>query len=136
MLREFTYREFWYLVEAARWTVLLALTTFVLGGLCGFAVAVLRVLPFAPVRYLVAGYIQLIQATPLLMKLFLLYFGINLLGLRIDAWVATVAAFTVSGSAFFGEIWRGCIQTVPKGQWEAARSLALSFPRTLWLIVL
>src|ERR1043165_1525140 len=97
-LRNFGPDEFWLLLLAARWTVLLSLAAFVGGGLAGFVVAIARVSPFAWLRMLAAGYIQLVQATPLLMVLMLLYFGLNLVGLLVDAWTAAVLGFTESRS--------------------------------------
>ena len=75
----------------------------------------------------VAGYVQLFQGTPLLMQLFLAYFGLALFGINVSAWVAAGVALTLYTSAFLAEIWRGCVNAIPKGQWEAADSLALSF---------
>jgi polar amino acid transport system permease protein len=121
-LRDFGFDEFWLLLLAARWTVLLSLAAFVGGGVLGFVVAVARIAPVAWLRGLAAGYIQLVQATPLLMVLMLLYFGLNLAGMMVDAWTAAVLGFTVSTSAFLAEIWRGC--------------LALDFRLTLRLVIL
>ena len=63
------------------------------------------------------------------MQLFLVYFGAALLGLPSDAWAAAAMALTLDASAFLGEIWRGGIQAIPRGQWEAAGPLALTPPR-------
>lgn len=136
MLREFSSNEVWFLVMAARWTILLSLLAFVFGGLAGLVLAIARIAPWKPLRFVVSLWIQVIQATPMLMLLLLLYFGVNMLGVRIDAWTAAVLSFTIGTSAYLAEIWRGCIQAVPKGQWEAAKALALDFKRTLALIVI
>ncbi len=136
MLREFGTNEVWFLIMAARWTILLSILAFVFGGLAGLVLAVARIAPWKPVRFVVSLWIQVIQATPMLMLLLLFYFGINMLGVRIDAWTAAVLAFTIGTSAFLAEIWRGCIQAVPKGQWEAAKALALDFRLTLALVVI
>jgi polar amino acid transport system permease protein len=61
------------------------------------------------------------------MQLFLAYFGLALLGLDVSAWTAAALALTLYTSAFLAEIWRGCVDAVPRGQWEAADSLALNF---------
>src|SRR5882672_714023 len=124
MIREFGTNEFLFLLRAAQWTVVLSLIAFVGGGLFGIVVAVLRTAPF---RWLTTGYIQLFQGTPLLMQLFLVYFGLGLWGLRLDPWTAVVIGFAAYASAFLGEIWRGCIQAIPAAQWEAARALALPY---------
>jgi polar amino acid transport system permease protein len=84
----------------------------------------------------VAGYVQLFQGTPLLMQLFLAYFGIALFGIDTSPWVAASVALTLYASAYLAEIWRGCVDAVPKGQWEAAQSLALDFREQLLHVVL
>jgi len=136
MLRDFGPQEFLYLITAARWTVLLSLLAFVGGGAAGLVIALLRVSPFRPMRLLMAAYIQIMQGTPALMQLFLVFYGIGLVGIRPDPWVAAAYAFTVSSSAFFADIWRGCIEAIPNGQREAARSLGLTFTQTVRLVVL
>ncbi|MFO1147105.1 MAG: amino acid ABC transporter permease [Alsobacter sp.] len=136
MLREFGPSEVWFLVMAARWTVALSLTAFVLGGLAGLALTVARISPWRWLRVATSAWIQLVQATPMLMLLLLFYFGINMLGVRIDAWTAAALSFTIGTSAYLAEIWRGCVQAVPKEQWEGAKALALDFPRTLVLVVI
>ena len=136
MLRDFGPNEILYLLSAARWTVALSAAAFFGGGALGFVLAALRVCPSAPARIAAALYIQLFQATPILLLLMLLYFGINLFGVRIDAWAAAGIGFTLSTAAFFGEIWRGCIEAVPKHQGEGAAALGLSFWQSLRLVVL
>ena len=84
---------------------------------------------------IVAGYVQLFQGTPLLMQLFLAYFGLALFGINVPAWVAAALALTLYTSAFLAEIWRGCVNAVPRGQWEAAASLAMSFGETMRHVV-
>jgi polar amino acid transport system permease protein len=135
-LRDFGPNELWYLIAAARWTILLSLMAFAGGGAFGFVIALGRVSPWRWLRLLMVGYIQVMQGTPALMQLFLVYYGIGLFGIRPDPWTSAAYAFSVSSSAFFAEIWRGCIEAVPRGQWEAARSLGLRFPLILWLVVL
>lgn len=136
MIREFTTGEVWFLVLATRWTVLLTLVAFVGGGVFGLAIAILRISKSRPLVAFAMGYIKLFQGTPLLMQLYLVYFGSSLFGFNSDPWMAVALAFTLYASAFLGEIWRGCIQAIPRGQWEGARSLALSYPQQLRDIIL
>jgi polar amino acid transport system permease protein len=136
VIREFTANEVWLLVLAARWTVLLSLIAFIGGGLGGFAVAIARVSPRGPLAPLAAAFIKVVQGTPLLMQLYLVYFGASLLRLTSDAWTAAALGLTLYASAFLGEIWRGCIQAVPHTQWEAARALALGYPAQLRSVIL
>jgi polar amino acid transport system permease protein len=124
------------LLLAARWTVALSLIAFIGGGLVGLALLVVRLTPSRAAQRFVAGYVQLFQGTPLLMQLFLAYFGIALFGINTSPWVAAAVALTLYTSAFLAEIWRGCVEAIPKGQWEAARSLALNFGEQLRHIVL
>ena len=114
------------LLLAARWTVALSLSliAFIGGGLIGQALLPARLPSTQP---LVAGYVQLFQGKPLLMQSFRAYFRLALVGNNVSAWVAAGLALTLYASAFLTEIWRGCVLAIPKGQWEAADSLALSF---------
>jgi polar amino acid transport system permease protein len=135
MNRHFGPDEAWLLVLAARWTVLLTLTAFVGGGVGGAVIAVLRVAPSRVVRMAAATTIKLLQGVPLLILLFLVFFGINILGLRINPWTAAAIGYSLYGSAFLGEIWRGCLQAVPSGQRDAALALALPFRLRLCLVI-
>jgi polar amino acid transport system permease protein len=136
VIREFTISEFWYLLQATRWTLLLSAVAFVGGSLLGFAIALMRVGNARPPRWAATAYIKVFQGTPLLMQLYLIYFGIGMFGWHVAPWTAAAFAFTLYASAFLGEIWRGCIQVIPKGQWEAARSIALSYGQVLRFVVL
>jgi polar amino acid transport system permease protein len=135
-MRQFSLNDFIFILSATRWTVLLSLLAFALGGILGGAIAVLRISDHAPVRLAASAYIQLFQGTPLLMQLFLVYYGLGLFGLRVDAWTAVTIVYTAYAAAFLADIWRGCIQAIPKEQWEASRALALGYLPQLLLIIL
>lgn len=123
------------LLLAARWTVLLSLIAFVGGGLVGLALLVARIARWPGAQRGVSLYVQLFQGTPLLMQLFLAYFGLSLLGLDVSALFAASLALTLYTSAYLVEIWRGCVDAVPKGQWEASASLAMTLREQLrWVI--
>jgi polar amino acid transport system permease protein len=115
----------WYLIMAAQWTVLLSLVAFAGGALVGLPIALMRVSPNNALRIVAGGYIQLIQGTPLLILLFLTYFGLGILGYKLAPLVAAGLALTLYAAAFLGEIWRGCIEAVPRTQWEASDCLGL-----------
>ena len=115
----------WYLIMAAQWTVLLSLIAFAGGALVGLPIALMRVSPSHALRIVAGGYIQLIQGTPLLILLFLTYFGLGILGYKLAPLVAAGLALTLYAGAFLGEIWRGCIEAVPRTQWEASDCLGL-----------
>jgi polar amino acid transport system permease protein len=123
------------LLLAARWTVLLSLIAFVGGGLVGMALLVARIAKLRGADTLVGAYVQLFQGTPLLMQLFLTYFGLALFGINVSPWVAAALALTLYTSAFLTEIWRGCVAAVPKGQWEASSALALSLREQLRYVI-
>jgi len=123
---QLSFNHLLYLVEAARWTILLSVIAFVGGAIVGLPIALMRVSRSAALRGIAWGYIQLIQGTPLLIVLFLSYFGLGILGYKLDPLVAAGISFTVYAAAFLGEIWRGCIEAVPKTQWEASDCLGLN----------
>ena len=134
-LRDFGPNELVFLLLATRWTILLALITFVGGGVLGLAVAAIRVAPAKPLRWLAIGYIQFFMGTPILIQLFMIYYGSSFLGYRPDVWVAAALTFCLNAGAFFGEIFRGSIEAIPKGQWEASTALGFRFLRTLRLVI-
>ncbi|MBM3571585.1 MAG: amino acid ABC transporter permease [Alphaproteobacteria bacterium] len=136
MIRDLTWLDFAYLVYAARWTVALTALAFVGGGLLGLLIALLRLAPFAPARWLALGYIQMIQGTPLLAQLFVFYFGFPIFGYQVTPWIAATAAFSIYASAFLAEIWRGCMQAIARTQWEASAALGLSFLEQLHHIIM
>jgi polar amino acid transport system permease protein len=136
VIREFSITDFWFLVQSARWTVLLSLIAFLGGGLGGITIALMRVAKSRVLQGVAAAYIKVFQGTPLLMQLYLIYFGTNLLGMAADAWFSVALAMTLYASAFLGEIWRGCIRAIPRGQWEGAQALALSHKLQLRLVIL
>jgi polar amino acid transport system permease protein len=136
VIREFTLNELWYLLLATRWTIALAGVAFVGGSVVGLGIALARISKSGPSKAAAIAYIKFFQGTPLLMQLYLIYFGTTMMGAPIDAWTAAAVAFTLYASAFLGEIWRGCIQAIPRGQWEGARSLALNYRQQLRFVVL
>lgn len=119
------------LLLAARWTVALSLIAFAGGGLVGLALVTARLRGGRGASLAVAAYVQVFQGTPLLIQLFLAYFGLGLFGIDVSPWVAAGGALTLYASAYLAEIWRGCVNAIPRGQWEAADSLALSFGEKL-----
>ncbi len=125
MNRTFEASELLFIVGALRWTLLLSLVAFLGGGAVGFVIAILRSSPSRILRALAACFIQLFQGTPVLLQLFLAYYGLAvLLGVQVDAWPAVAVAFTLYSGAFLGEIWRGSIEAIPRTQWEASACLS------------
>jgi polar amino acid transport system permease protein len=121
---------------AARWTIALSVVAFVGGSVVGFALLFTRTGSGRITKILVGSYVQIFQGTPLLMQLFFVYFGFAALGLPSSAWTAAAICLTLYASAFLAEIWRGCVNAVPNGQWDAAKSIGLSFTQQLRLVIL
>ncbi|HEY3533157.1 MAG TPA: amino acid ABC transporter permease, partial [Casimicrobiaceae bacterium] len=136
MIRQFGWNEFELLVLAARWTVVLALIAFVGGGIGGLIVALLRTADNRTARAAMVVFIRVFQGTPLLMQLFLAYFGMAIFGFSVNPLIAAMIALTAHASAYLGEIWRGCIQAVPRGQTEAATTLGLHYFARMRYVVL
>jgi polar amino acid transport system permease protein len=124
------------LLLAARWTIGLSLIAFIGGGLVGMVLVVVRMGKLPGAAALVSAYVQLFQGVPLLVQLFLAYYGLGLFGINTSPWVAAGMGLTLYTSAFLAEIWRGCIASIPRGQWEASESLALSFYEQLRYVIL
>jgi polar amino acid transport system permease protein len=123
------------LLLATRWTIGLSLIAFVGGGVLGIAVMLARVAPNAALRGVSSVYIEIVQGTPLLMQLFLCFFGLALFGIDVSPLVAASVALTIYASAYLGEIWRGCIQAIPRGQWEASASLGFGFAAQMRYVI-
>ena len=115
------------LLIAARWTVLLSILAFVCGGLVGLLLLFMRTSKHRLLRTISGAYIEIFQSTPLLMQLFLLFFGMALFGIDVPPWLAAGLALTFFTSAYLAEIWRGCVEAIPHGQWEASSSLAMNY---------
>jgi polar amino acid transport system permease protein len=124
------------LLIATQWTVLLSLIAFVCGGAVGLVLLFMRTSQIRPLEWLTKAYIEFFQGTPLLMQLFLFFFGVALFGVEVSPWMAATMALTFWTSAFLTEIWRGCVESVPRGQWEASSSLALSYIEQMRYVIL
>jgi len=124
------------LLLAARWTLLLSAIAFAGGALVGLLLLVIRIGAWKWARTMVMLYVELFQSTPLLMQLFLVYFGLPRLGIEVSAWLAAAVCLTLYSSAFLTDIWRGSVEAVPRGQWDGSASLGLHYLRQLHLVIL
>ncbi|QCI13205.1 amino acid ABC transporter permease [Pseudomonas putida] len=124
------------LLVGLQWTLLLSLVAFVCGGIAGLLLLLARISEHRLLRAAARGYIELFQGTPLLMQLFMVFFGIALFGIDVSAWMAAAIALTLFTSAFLAEIWRGCVESIARGQWEASGSLAMSRLEQLRYVIL
>ena len=136
-MMEFT---FWDILRnlllATRWTLLLSLVSFAGGGLVGLALLWLRISPRPALSRLARIYIEVFQGTPLLMQLFIAFFGLGLFGIDVPAWLAAGVALILWTAAFLAEIWRGCVESIAKGQWEASASLAMGRLQQMRYVIL
>lgn len=134
--RSFGAAEFLLLASGLRWTVALTILAFAGSAVLGLSVLVLRTAPARWPRWLAIGWIQVIQGTPLLGHIFLVFFGLALFDIDVPRWLAATVALSIYGSAFLSEIWRGAVDAVPRGQWEASAALGLPRWRQLRLVIL
>lgn len=132
--------SFWVILSnlllATRWTIVLSLIAFVSGGVVGLLLLFCRTSHVKPLELFTKSYIEFFQGTPLLMQLFLFFFGIALFGVEVSPWMAAWLALTLWTSAFLTEIWRGCVEALPRGQWEASSSLALTYIEQMRYVIL
>ncbi len=112
-------------------TIPLTLITFVLGLLLGLITAVARLFAPAPFVAVARFYVWVIRGTPLLVQLFVIFYGLPSLGILLDAFPAAMIGFTLSVGAYTSEIIRAVISSVPKGQWEAAYSIGMSWRQAM-----
>jgi polar amino acid transport system permease protein len=126
MIRSFGPDEILFLLQSARWTLLLTFCAAALGAVLGLAVAIARVSQSGALRGLATGYIGVIQGIPVLILLFLTYYGLSRTGLDLPPLVAASMSLALYASGYLGDIWRGAIESVPIQQWEASASLALT----------
>src|ERR1700745_81821 len=114
------------------WTIAYTIGTIVLGTLLGLIVGMLRVARLSVIDWLLVAYIELFRCTPLLVQIIWFYYAFPVvLGVNIPAHVAAVSVLTLYGGAFYAEIVRGSIESVPSGQWDAGHALGL---RGWWLL--
>jgi polar amino acid transport system permease protein len=125
-----------FLLRGFGWTIVLSLLAFAGGGALGFVLALTRVYATRSLRTLAMLYIKLIQGTPLLILLFLTYFGLPALGLVVEPLQAAALGLSAYVSAYLGEIWRGSLEAVPGTQEEAAACLALNWHQRLIHVIL
>jgi polar amino acid transport system permease protein len=132
----FTLAHLIYLASSIGWTLVLSALAFVLGSIGGFGVMLARISPRRWLSRTAIVYIEAIQGIPLLILLFIVYFGLSVYGFEVPALVAAGLALMVYTSAYLGDIWRGCVEAMPKPQWEAAECLSLSRWQTLRLVII
>ena len=125
------------LLVAAKWTIILSAIAFVVGGIVGFLVTLMRISSIKWVKFLSLVYIEFFEGTPLLLQLFLAFFGISVVfGINLSPLAAATLALTAFTSSFLADIWRGSIEAISRGQWEASSALGFGYFKQLRLVVL
>jgi len=125
-----------YLLMGARWTLLLSAIAFLGGGTGAFLLLLLRYGQPRLGARAVHLYVEVLQGTPLLLQLFLVFFGLPLLGIEVSPLLAAGVALTLYASAFLAEIWRGCVDAISHGQWDASGALGLRFILQMRYVIL
>lgn len=132
--------SFWVILSnlllATRWTIALSIVAFLGGGALALLLLFARMSRIGALELLAKLHVELFQGTPLLMQIFVLFFGLALFGVEVSAWIAACLALVLWSAAFLTEIWRGCVESVPKGQWEAGETLAFSRVEQMRYIIL
>jgi len=119
------------------WTLVYTVGSIILGSLIGLVVGVLRLRRLPVIDWCLLGYIELFRCTPLLVQIIWFYYAFPVvLGVNIPAYVAAMGVLSLYGGAFYAEIVRGSIESVPRGQWDAAQALGLRPWRVLRLVIL
>jgi cystine transport system permease protein len=124
------------MLTGAGYTVIFALAAMLGGLLIGFPVAVLRILPYRALRWPASVYVSLMRGTPLLVQMFVIYYGLPSVGIEFTPVTAGILALSLNAGAFLSESLRGAINAVSKGQWAASYSLGLGYWTTLYHVVL
>lgn len=124
-----------FLLQGAMYTVLFAAVSMVLGPILGFSVAVVRVTKVPVVSQIAAVYVSAFRGTPLLVQIFVLYYGLPSVGIEFTPVTAGILALTLNVAAYLSESMRGAILGIDKGQWEAGLSVGLTWGQTLWNII-
>ncbi|KAF1037442.1 MAG: L-cystine transport system permease protein YecS [Herbaspirillum frisingense] len=124
------------LQKAVLITLGLGLGSFVLGSILGMLIALARISNVKPLKWLAFAYVSIFRGTPLLIQMLLIYFGLPNYGITMGPIPAAMLALTLFAAAYLSENFRSGISAVDKGQWEAAWSMGMSYPKTLGRIIL
>ena len=129
--------QFIFLIEGLKGTVILSTLTFLFGGILAFLLALARISSWYVVRLLASVFMQIVQGIPLLVIMGIVFFGPSLLNLYdVAPLTAATVAMSIYSAAFLGDIWQGCLLSVPKPQWEAAETLGFSRTSRMFKIIL
>jgi cystine transport system permease protein len=125
-----------FLLKGAGYTVELSLGGMIFGLAFGLVIALMRLSSQRPLRLLAHFYVSFIRGTPLLVQLFIIYYGLAQFGLRLDPIPSALIGLSLNVAGYTGEILRAAITSVDKGQWEAAKALGLTWSQSMRLVIL
>lgn len=125
-----------FLLKGTLWTVVLSLGGMFFGLLLGFALALLRLYGYWPLQWLSRIYVSFFRGTPLLVQLFMIYYGLPQLGIQLEPLAAALIGFSLNMGAYTSEILRAAIASIDRGQWEAAASIGMGKAQTLYRAIL
>ncbi|ANU20260.1 cysteine ABC transporter permease [Planococcus plakortidis] len=129
--------SFWPLIEAAvQFTLPLSVISFILGLVLAVITALARISTVRILQWIARVYVSIIRGTPLLVQLFILFYGLPTVGVTIDPFPAAVIGFSLNVGAYASEVIRAAILSIPKGQWEAADTIGMSYSQTLRRVIL
>ncbi|MCK0114196.1 amino acid ABC transporter permease [Ornithinimicrobium sp. F0845] len=117
-------------------TIPLALSSFAIGLVLALVVALMRLSSNRVVSWIARAYISAIRGTPLLVQLFVIFYGLPSLGVLIDPWPSAIVAFSLNVGGYAAEVIRAAILSVPKGQWEAGYTIGMSHAQSLRRLIL
>lgn len=127
----------WQMLADGLWlTLVLSVCAIALGYIFGVLLAIMRRSRFAPLRLVAGAYIEVVRNTPLLVQVFLLFFGLSILGLKLPAMIVATLAMVLNTVAYTAEIIRAGFDAIKPGQWEAAESLGFSRAQSYWYVAL
>lgn len=135
----------WQLVVDSFWplllggltgTIPLALASFALGLVIAVGMALLRLSPNPVLAWIARAYVSIIRGTPLLVQLFVIFYGMPSIGITLPPWPSAIIAFSLNVGGYAAEVVRAAILSVPKGQWEAGYTIGMSNATTLRRIIL
>jgi polar amino acid transport system permease protein len=115
-----------YLLRGAGMTILLTIASMALALVIGLVVALMRMARSRVLRVVSGAYVEVIRGTPLLVQLFIIYYGLPQYGIRFDAFTAGIIGLSTNYGAYLAEVYRAGIQSIDRGQWEAGESIGLS----------
>lgn len=124
------------LLNGGKITLLVFVLTLCMSLPLGLIIGLMRISKVAPFRWFAAFYTWVLRGTPLLLQLYFVYFGLPSVGITLDGVTSAVVAFVLNYAAYFAEIYRGGIESIDRGQYEAAKVLGFSQGQTMWRIII